>query len=69
MQGDVALANQILEHGQIALDRFNKMRKDALLVVQGIKGYAKSYKPEYLLALKKTYLTVSQLALCSGETY
>jgi hypothetical protein len=53
IQGDIALTNQILEHGQTASDHFNKMRKDALLVVQGIKGYAKSYKPEYLLALKK----------------
>ncbi|MCX5698821.1 MAG: hypothetical protein NTX01_03905 [Candidatus Omnitrophica bacterium] len=53
IHGDVTLANQILDNGKIASDHFAKLCKDALLVAQGIKGYTKSYKPEYLLALKK----------------
>jgi len=53
IQGDAILANQILRHGQIALDHFDKMRKDALLVVQGIRGFSKSYKLEHLAALRK----------------
>lgn len=53
IQGDVTLTNQILGNGRIASDHFAKMRRDAALVVQGVKGYAKSFKPEHLLALKK----------------
>lgn len=53
VQGDVVLSNQILGNGKIASDHFDRMRKDALLVAQGIKGFTKSYKPEHIVALKK----------------
>lgn len=53
IQGDVALVNQILKHGQIALSHFDKMCKDTLLVAQGITEFSKSYKLEHLKALRK----------------
>jgi hypothetical protein len=53
VRGDAVLADQILRNGKIASGHFDEMRKDASLVAQGIKGFTKSYKPEYLVALKK----------------
>ncbi len=53
VQGDVKLANQILRNGKVASDHFDKVRKDALLVAQGIKGFTKTYKLEHLVVLRK----------------
>ncbi|MFA5049347.1 MAG: hypothetical protein WC516_10050 [Patescibacteria group bacterium] len=53
IHGDVTLANQILDNGKIASDHFARLRKDALLVAQGIRGFTKSYKSDQLVALRK----------------
>jgi len=52
IQGDQALTKQILIKAQIALDHYNKTLKDTMLVVEGIKEYAKSFKPEHLKTLR-----------------
>lgn len=51
--GDTVLVGQILNKSKIALSHFDRMRNDTLLILQGIKKLTKSYKSEYLLALKK----------------
>ncbi len=52
-QGDAALIAQILNNGKIASDHFAKMRDDAALVALGMGKLSKSFKPDYLSALKK----------------
>jgi len=51
--GDVDLATQILKKGQIASSPFNRLKKDAEVLANGIEGIAKSFKKEHLRALKK----------------
>ncbi len=52
-RGDRDVVDQILEKAKVALLHFDKLQNDAPLVAQGIKEIAKSFKPEYLKALKK----------------
>ncbi len=52
VRGDVSINKQILRNAQIASNHFDKIRNDAMFVVKGIKGYAKSFKPGHLKVLR-----------------
>jgi len=52
LEGHVAIQKQILEHGKNATSQFNRMHNDSEKIAQGIKGYKKSFKPEYLKIIR-----------------
>ncbi|MBU4343976.1 MAG: hypothetical protein L6247_00880 [Desulfobacteraceae bacterium] len=53
VQGDLALASQVLQKGQLATEHFNKILKDTEAIAKGIKELTKSFKHDHLRALRK----------------
>jgi hypothetical protein len=53
VQGDHALAKQILRNGQLASKYFDKLQKDAKVIAKGIEEITKSFNPDDLRALRK----------------
>lgn len=53
VQGDSALATQILRKGRLASEHFDKLQKNTQVIVKGITELTKSYKPDHLKALRK----------------
>lgn len=53
VQGESALAGQILQKGQVVSGHFDKLRKDAEIIAKGIEELTKSFKPDHLRALRK----------------
>jgi hypothetical protein len=53
IQGDSALTSQILRKGQLASEHFDRLQKDAEIIVEGIEELTKSFNTNYLTALRK----------------
>lgn len=53
VQGDSALASQILRNGQLASTHFDKLLNDAETIATGIEALSRSFKPDHLKSLRK----------------